>query len=89
LLISHLLFGAPKLAVLGSAPGRKRGVVVAVDPDVPGALVAEDRAVDGRPMVTRLELQLEDDSLTGRASDGAGGAREFVGWMGLVAAPGN
>ena len=40
-------------------------------------------------MVTRLELQLEDDSLTGRASDGAGGAREFVGWMGLVAAPGN
>jgi hypothetical protein len=42
--------------------------------------------VDGRPIVIRLELRLEDDSLTGRASDGAGAAREFVGWLGLVAA---
>jgi hypothetical protein len=47
--------------------------------------------VDGRPIVIRLELRLEDDSLTGSASDGAGAAREFVGWTGLVAGlvPGN
>ena len=43
-------------------------------------------AVDGRPIVIRQELCLEDDSLAGRASDGAGAARDFVGWMGLVAA---
>jgi hypothetical protein len=43
-------------------------------------------AADGRLIVIRLELRLEDDSLTGRASDGAGAAREFVGWMGLLAA---
>jgi hypothetical protein len=42
--------------------------------------------VEGRPIVIRLELRLEDDALTGRASDGAGAARDFVGWMGLVAA---
>lgn len=44
-------------------------------------------------IVIRLELHLDDESLTGRASDGTA-AREFVGWMGLVAAidallPGN
>ena len=37
-------------------------------------------------VVIRLELHLDDDSLTGRASDGTGAAREFVGWLGLVAA---
>jgi len=37
-------------------------------------------------VVIRLELQLADDSLTGRASDGTGTSREFAGWMGLVAA---
>jgi hypothetical protein len=37
-------------------------------------------------VVIRLELHLDGDSLTGRASDGAGAAREFVGWLGLVAA---
>jgi hypothetical protein len=42
--------------------------------------------VDGRTVVIRLELQLADDSLTGRASDGSGAAGEFVGWMGGVAA---
>jgi hypothetical protein len=43
-------------------------------------------AVDARPIVVRLEFHLEDDSPTGRASDGAGSAREFVGCTGLVAA---
>jgi hypothetical protein len=45
-------------------------------------------AVDHQTVVIRLELQLADGSLTGRASDGAGAgaAREFTGWMGLVAA---
>jgi hypothetical protein len=43
-------------------------------------------AVDRQTVVIRLELHLADDSLTGRASDGTGAAREFIGWMGLVAA---
>jgi hypothetical protein len=52
------------------------------------------RAVDRQTVVIRLELHLDDESLTGRASDGSGTAREFVGWLGLVAAidalvPGN
>jgi hypothetical protein len=42
--------------------------------------------VDRQTVVIRLELHLDDDSLTGRASDGSGAAREFVGWLGLVAA---
>jgi len=42
--------------------------------------------VDGRPIVIRFELCLEDDWLRGRASDSAVAAREFVGWKGLVAA---
>jgi hypothetical protein len=40
----------------------------------------------GQTVVIRLELHLADGSLTGRASDGAGAAKEFTGWMGLVAA---
>src|SRR5215218_5911695 len=32
--------------------------------------------VGGRPIVIRLELDLEDDSLTDRASDGAGAATD-------------
>jgi hypothetical protein len=43
-------------------------------------------AVDRQTVVIRLELHLDDDSLTGRASAGTGAAREFVGWMGLVSA---
>jgi hypothetical protein len=43
-------------------------------------------AVDRQTVVIRLELQRADESLTGRASDGSGAAREFIGWMGLVAA---
>ena len=39
-----------------------------------------------RTALIRLELDLNDDSLTGRASDDTGAAREFVGWLGLVAA---
>jgi hypothetical protein len=42
--------------------------------------------VDRQTVVIRLELHPDDDSLTGRASDGKGEAREFVGWVGLVAA---
>jgi hypothetical protein len=43
-------------------------------------------AVDRQTVVIRLELGLINDSLTGRASDGTGAAREFTGWMGLLAA---
>lgn len=61
---------------------------------MPGARLPDDRRVPRQTVVIRLELHLADDSLTGRASDGAGAAREFVGWLGLVAAidallPGN
>ena len=34
----------------------------------------------------RLELLVTEDSLSGRASDPCGASREFVGWVGLVAA---
>lgn len=65
-----------------------------VPPDVPGDGYTHDRWVDPQTIVLRLELHLADESLTGRASDGAGTAKEFVGWLGLVAAidalvPGN
>jgi hypothetical protein len=53
---------------------------------VPGALPVDNRRVPHPTVVIRLELHLADDSLTGRASDGTGAAREFVGWLGLVAA---
>jgi hypothetical protein len=33
-----------------------------------------------------LELSLDGDSLSGFASDGNGGRREFSGWLGLVSA---
>jgi hypothetical protein len=61
---------------------------------VPGARLPDDGRVPHQTVVIRLELHLADDALTGRASDGAGAAREFVGWLGLVAAidallPGN
>jgi hypothetical protein len=46
----------------------------------------EDRRVPHQTVVIRLELDLADDSLTGRASDGTGAAREFAGWLGLVSA---
>jgi len=37
-------------------------------------------------VVIRLELHPDDESVSGRASAGSGAVREFVGWMGLVAA---
>ena len=42
--------------------------------------------MDGQTVVIRLELHLADQSLTGRASAPTGAAREFAGWMGMVAA---
>jgi hypothetical protein len=42
--------------------------------------------VTGETVVIRLELQPSDDSLRGRASDANGTRRDFVGWVGLVAA---
>jgi len=61
---------------------------------VPRTRVADDRRVPDQTVVIRLELHLDDESLSGRASDGTGAARDFVGWLGLVAAidgllPGN
>lgn len=53
---------------------------------MPGTGLADDRGVPQQTVVIRLELHLAGDSLTGRASDGTGTAREFMGWLGLVAA---
>jgi hypothetical protein len=42
--------------------------------------------VTGGTVVIRLELHPAEGSVSGRASGASGEAREFVGWMGLVAA---
>ena len=43
-------------------------------------------SVDGKTITIELELRLSgDDCLTGRARNGDGSAREFAGWLGLVA----
>jgi hypothetical protein len=42
--------------------------------------------VTAQPVVIRLEVRPAEGSVSGRASDASGAAREFVGWMGLVAA---
>jgi hypothetical protein len=47
---------------------------------------ASIRTVDRQTVVIRLELHPNEESVSGRASDASGEAREFVGWMGLVAA---
>jgi hypothetical protein len=46
--------------------------------------VAEQMAAE--TIVIRLELQLADSSFTGRASTSSAPAREFSGWIGLLAA---
>jgi hypothetical protein len=39
------------------------------------------------PMTTiRMELRRDGDFPTGRATDGDGRARDFAGWLGLIAA---
>lgn len=42
--------------------------------------------MDRKTIVIRLELHPDADSVRGRASAASGAVREFVGWMGLVAA---
>jgi hypothetical protein len=42
--------------------------------------------MDGETTTIRLELRLEEGSLSGSASNGAGPSREFSGWLGLLAA---
>jgi hypothetical protein len=42
--------------------------------------------MDRPPVTIQLVLQPDGNSVTGSAVDEAGGAREFAGWMGLVAA---
>jgi len=48
--------------------------------------VADAEVVKTEPLTINLRLDVEDDSLTGLASDGNGGRREFSGWLGLLAA---
>jgi hypothetical protein len=42
--------------------------------------------VDSEATTIRMELRLDGDLPTGRASDDSGRVREFAGWLGLVAA---
>lgn len=39
-----------------------------------------------RSTAISLELNLDGEALSGHASDGHGGRREFTGWIGLIAA---
>jgi hypothetical protein len=39
-----------------------------------------------QPITVTLELSVAGDSLTGHASDEAGGRRDFSGWLGLISA---
>jgi len=48
--------------------------------------MADAGAVKKQPLTINLSLDVEDDCLTGLASDGNGGRREFSGWLGLLAA---
>jgi hypothetical protein len=43
-------------------------------------------STDRETIVIRLELHLVEGSLTGRASTASAPAREFAGWLGLLAA---
>ena len=42
--------------------------------------------MDGKRISISLELEVDGDSLTGRAADGDGADREFCGWLGLMSA---
>jgi len=42
--------------------------------------------VDGERITITLELRVNGESFTGRATDGYGFARDFSGWLGLVSA---
>jgi hypothetical protein len=52
----------------------------------PWAGSARVGTVDAGTMTICLELHLDGDLPTGRASDGSGGEKDFAGWLGLVAA---
>jgi hypothetical protein len=43
-------------------------------------------SVEPETIVIRLELRVADTPLTGRASTATAPARDFTGWLGLVAA---
>ena len=43
-------------------------------------------SVDEHTITVKLELQVGDGSLSGRAVDEGGASREFAGWLGLIAA---
>jgi hypothetical protein len=43
-------------------------------------------SIDPETIVIRLELHVSESALTGRASTASAPAREFAGWLGLLAA---
>jgi hypothetical protein len=53
---------------------------------VGGPGLADAGGMQSTTSVISLELSLDGDSLSGLASDGKGGRREFSGWLGLVSA---
>jgi hypothetical protein len=53
---------------------------------VPGSARLDAGRMNETPISISLELQVEDDSFAGRASNRDGQAREFTGWVGLMGA---
>jgi hypothetical protein len=62
------------------------GVLTRASLDGACLLVADAGAVKKEPLTINLSLDVDDDCLTGLATDGNGGHREFSGWLGLLAA---
>ena len=48
--------------------------------------MADADGVKNEPLTINLRLDASEDCLTGLATDGNGGRREFCGWLGLLAA---
>jgi hypothetical protein len=54
--------------------------------DVPWRPPVDAAVMQTKTAAISLDLSLDGDSLTGRATDEAGIHREFSGWLGLVSA---
>lgn len=44
------------------------------------------RTGDGRQITINLELEVDGDTMTGKARTGSGSTRTFSGWLGLIGA---
>ncbi len=68
-------------------PGANTGVPSRVAPDAPRRTHAHPQeAMETRAVAIHLKVDFDGDLPTGHAYDDRGRAREFAGWIGLVAA---